>query len=164
MPPPAVAVVVEPPVARAPAPPAAASRAPVVSSPTGEISISISELEATAPPPQEVESRWPFAFAVGAVSLAVGSLLPLPFRQYIVRDRGLAVAASASPAASSPAPAVAVTELRPTPVRPATPVLPSALAVVSPLVTAPSASAARPPAFGSVKIPRPNPTTPKDVF
>ena len=30
------------------------------------------------------ESRWPFAIALGAVAFAIGSLLPLPFRKYIV--------------------------------------------------------------------------------
>ena len=169
VPPPVVAAVVEPPIARAPAPaPAVASPPPVVSTPTGEISISGSELEATAPPPQELESRWPFAFAVGAVSLAVGSLLPLPFRQYIVRDRGPAISASASasasPVASTAASAPAVVELRPTPPHPATPVLPSALAVIPPIVAPPATSAARPPTFGTAKTARPTPTTPKDVF
>jgi hypothetical protein len=136
----------------------------------GEISISGSEFEATALPPEEVESRWPFAFAVGAVSLAIGSLIPLPFRQYIVPARGPSASASASTSTSS-GPAVAGADLlHPTAAPPHTaspmppPALPSALAAVPSTGPAPTSSAPRPPAFGSVKVPRPNPTTPKDVF
>jgi hypothetical protein len=164
-----VAPVIAPVIAAAPAP-VAAPTPPVASAPTGEISISGSEFEATALPPEEVESRWPFAFAVGAVSLAIGSLIPLPFRQYIVpdRDRGPVAVASASalPVASTP-PSAAVADVHPTPPRTATPVLPSALAAVPTIAATPASGGARPPAFGSVKIPRPVPgtsTTPKDVF
>ncbi|MEP7120498.1 MAG: hypothetical protein ABJE95_06305 [Byssovorax sp.] len=161
---PAAAPVLAP--AAAPAPPiAAAPPPPRPPSTIGEISISGSEFEATGLPPQDSESRWPFAFAVGAVSLAIGSLLPLPFRQYIVRDRGPAPAASASASVVASAPAVPAPEAHPTaPVHTATPVLPSALAAVPSITPTASASAARPPAFGTVKIPRPNPSTPKDVF
>ncbi len=163
VPPPVVAPVVAPVLAVAPAP----ALAPlIVAPPTGEISISGSEFEPTGLPPQDVESRWPFAFAVGAVSLAVGSLIPLPFRQYIVPDRGAVATVSASavavPVASTAASSVA--ELHPPTPRTATPALPSALAVAPGIATTPASSAARPPAFGSVKVPRPNPSTPKDVF
>ena len=162
---PVVAPVVAPVIAVAPAP--AAAPPPIAPAPTGEISISGSEFDATGLPPQDVESRWPFAFAVGAVSLAIGSLIPLPFRQYIVLDRGLVASASASavPAAATSAPAVA--ELHPPPQHTATPVLPSALAAVPAIATTPASSAARPPAFGTAKVTRPvpgTPTTPKDVF
>ncbi len=152
---PAVAPLVSAPIASA----------PIASAPTGEISISGSEFEATALPPQEVESRWPFAFAVGAVSLAIGSLIPLPFRQYIVKDHRAPAVASGAASTSPPASAtVAAVEPHATVATPhtATPALPSALVAVPGI--GPSASATRPPAFGSVKIPRPNPTTPKDVF
>lgn len=169
VPPPVGAVIaplVAPVIAVAPAP-VAAPPPPIASAPTGEISISGSEFDATGLPPADVESRWPFAFAVGAVSLAIGSLIPLPFRKYIVPDRGPVAAASASaaPAASTSAPAVV--ELHPPPQHTATPVLPSALAAVPTIAATPASSAARPPAFGTVKVPRPvpgTPTTPKDVF
>jgi hypothetical protein len=152
--------------APAPAPVIAAAPPPIVA-PTDEISISGSEFAATALPPQDVESRWPFAFAVGAVSLAIGSLLPLPFRQYIVRDRGPTTAASApvSASVSASAPAITAPEAHPTAApHTAAPVLPSALAAVPAITPTAATSAARPPAFGTVKIPRPNPSTPKDVF
>jgi hypothetical protein len=140
---------------------------PIASAPTGEISISGSEFEATGLPPQEVESRWPFAFAVGAVSLAIGSLIPLPFRQYIVPDRGAPAVASGPVSTAPPASAtVAAVEPHATVAspHPPTPTLPSALAAVPGIGPSTTASVTRPPAFGSVKIPRPNPTTPKDVF
>jgi serine/threonine protein kinase len=48
------------------------------------------------------ESRWPFAFAVGAISLSIGSLLPLPFRAYIVPRRvDEVVVSAATPAAET---------------------------------------------------------------
>lgn len=148
----------------APAPVAAPAPRPIAAS-TGEISISGSEFDATALPPQDAESRWPFAFAVGAVSLAIGSLLPLPFRQYIVRDRGPAPVASASVSVSASASAVMAPELHPTAApHTAAPVLPSALAAVPSIAPTATTSASRPPPFGTMKIPRPNPTTPKDVF
>ena len=153
--------------APAPAPVIAAAPPPPIAAPTDEISISGSEFNATGLPPQYAESRWPFAFAVGAVSLAIGSLLPLPFRQYIVRDRGPTTAASASASASASvsAPALTAPEVHPTaPPHTATPVLPSALAAIPTIAPTATTSAARPPAFGTVKIPRPNPSTPKDVF
>jgi hypothetical protein len=154
--------------APAPAPVIAAAPPPPIAAPTDEISISGSEFEATGLPPQDAESRWPFAFAVGAVSLAIGSLLPLPFRQYIVRDRGpmTSMSASASVAVSASAPVVVAPEAHPTAAAPhtATPVLPSALAAVPSIAPTAPTSATRPPAFGTVKIPRPNPSTPKDVF
>jgi hypothetical protein len=178
---PDLAVAVRPaPAAQAPLPPlvvpqlapvalpalvAAPAPAPPIASSIGEISISGSEFEATGLPPQDPESRWPFAFAVGAVSLAIGSLLPLPFRQYIVRDRGPATSASASASAPASAPAITAPEVHPTAApHPAIPTLPSALAVVPTIAPTAATSAARPPAFGTVKIPRPNPSTPKDVF
>jgi hypothetical protein len=155
------------PVAAPPVSPVGASPAPpvVTSAPMGEITITSSEFESTAVPPA-IESRWPFAFALGAVSLAVGSLLPLPFRQYIVPDRGVAAGASApsSSAAASAAPVIAGPDL----LRTATPV-PRTAAPLPTLTTPtigvapPATSAVRPQPFGTVK-PRPTSTTPRDVF
>ncbi len=65
----------------------------------------------TADPPanEAPESRWTFAIAVGCVSLALGALLPLPFRKHLAPERRAAAAgsASASPPASAAAPASA---------------------------------------------------------
>ena len=155
------------PVAAPPTSPVAASPAPPVvsSAPMGEITITASEFESTAVPQEAIESRWPFAFALGAVSLAVGSLLPLPFRQYIVPDRGAAAAGTSAPSASA-APAVAAPDLvrtaTPLP-RTATPAPPPSLTAPTIGVAPPATSAVRPLPFGTVK-PRPTSTTPKDVF
>ncbi len=160
------APVVAHPAAAPVAPPVAASPAPPVvsSTPMGEITITASEFESTAVPQEAIESRWPFAFALGAVSLAVGSLLPLPFRQYIVPDRGPAAGTSA-PAVSA-APVVAAPDL----LRTATPLPRTATVAPPPSLTTPTigvappaTSAVRPLPFGTVK-PRPTSTTPKDVF
>jgi hypothetical protein len=155
------------PAAAPPAHPVAASPAPpvVASAPMGEITITASEFESTAVPQEAIESRWPFAFALGAVSLAVGSLLPLPFRQYIVPDRGAAVAGTTAPVASA-APVVAGPDLLRTaaPLPRAVTATPPPSLTTSPVgVTPPATSAVRPLPFGTAK-PRPTSTTPRDVF
>lgn len=147
--------------------PAASPLSPVATSvPMGEITITASELEASVLPPEGIESRWPFAFAVGAVSLAIGSLLPLPFRQYIVPHHAAAAGASSAPGLTS-APALATADVLHTATPPprvtgAAPPTPTFVPAIGVAPTA--ASTARPAPFGSVKVPRPNPTTPKDIF
>lgn len=132
--------------------------------PMGEITITGSEFELNTIPREESESRWPFAFAVGAVSLAIGSLLPLPFREYIVPDRSPAAETSPSPVSS--AKAVAAPDLLRTPAPPLQPATvappPSSMPKVG--VGATAKAVARPPPSGGGKGPRPNPTTPRDVF
>lgn len=141
----------------------------VTSAPTGEITITGSEFEQTTIPREEIESRWPFAFAVGAVSLAIGSLIPLPFRQYIVPDRSGAVgaaSASASAPVASAKPIATPDLVQPTapPPHTATAAPPSSFVPqVGGGATAPTA-VRTPPPFGSVKVPRTNPTTPRDIF
>ncbi len=146
------------------APPPPVATPVVTSTPMGEITITGSEFEQTTIPREEIESRWPFAFAVGAVSLAIGSLLPLPFREYIVPDRSPAPAASPSPVSS--AKVVATPDLlhttAPPPQTATVAPPPSSVPKVGVGTTAPPF--VRPPPFGSVKTPRPNPTTPRDIF
>ncbi|MEO7327846.1 MAG: hypothetical protein ABI193_04670 [Minicystis sp.] len=61
------------------------------------------------------EARWTFAVAIGCVSLALGALLPLPFRKHIVRDRGepTGAASASAPAAASAAPQASTAAAKP---------------------------------------------------
>ena len=163
---PVVAPAPAPVVVAAPVVVVAAAPAPVVT-PAGEITISASEFEQTAITAVSVESRWPFAFAVGAVSLAIGSLLPLPFRQYIVPEH---LDSSAAPSASAPAiPSHDLVQQPTATTRATSPLSPATVGATSagmpPVFVAPTTSTApRTAPFGSVKTPKPNQGTPRDVF
>lgn len=49
-----------------------------------------------------LESRWPYAIAIGAVAFAVGCLLPLFFRRHIMPDAAQASSAEVAQGASRP--------------------------------------------------------------
>jgi hypothetical protein len=62
-----------------------------------------------------VESRWPYAIAIGAVAFAVGCLLPLFFRKHIMPDAARASVASVAQGASRPPSPVIPSTTTPTP-------------------------------------------------